>query len=137
MFRTGLMGVSLLVALGACATTPAEPVNEAALAKLETFELTGERTNCLPPSRSTRYTAVTEEKLLVQVGVSQYYLNDVRGRCNGATSGFNRFEFVVFGGQVCNNQIVNIVDNTNGFTVGSCALGDFQELRLKEEDTDE
>lgn len=132
-FYFALLAATALLA--GCATSDGarERVNEAALAKLQTLEPTGERKTCLPPGRSATYTAVTESKLLIRLGVNDYYVSDLRGRCAGATSNFNRFELVVFGGVVCQNQIVNIVDNQSGFTTGSCALGDFQEMRPRED----
>ncbi|MFZ5619356.1 MAG: DUF6491 family protein [Pseudomonadota bacterium] len=129
MFRKTIL-IGALSALG-CATTGAEPVNDEAAAKLAEYNRTGEKTNCLNTTYIDQITAVDEKTLLIRARVSDYYVVDLSGRCNGATRISNRFEYTTSTGQLCRNEIIRIVDNTSGFTVGSCGMGEFEKLAKK------
>jgi hypothetical protein len=122
--------VCVLAAAG-CASTPGERVNEAAAAKLAEFDRTGDVQSCLNTRNIDSITAVDERTLLVRVGVNTYYVNDLSGRCSGATGISNRFEYKTSTGQLCRNDILKVVDNSNGFLVGSCGVGSFEKLAPK------
>ncbi len=124
------MLIGLLWAAG-CASTGAEPVNEAAAEKLAQFERTGETTTCLNTTRITSITAVDERTLLIRSGVSDYYVSDLDTDCNGATRGSTRFEYSTSTSQLCRNEIIRVVDNGGGFLVGSCGMGSFEKLVKK------
>ncbi len=98
------------------------------------FVRTGETQNCLSLVAINQIKPLTDELFLVRVGVSKYYLNEVSGSCNGATSSFNRLQYKVSTSSLCRNEIIRIVDNSQGFTVGSCGLGSFERLEAKPAD---
>ena len=126
-----------LLALSACATaeTAEHQVSEKAAKRLAEFDRTGEMTTCLNVSRINSITALDEYNFLVRVGANDYYLNEV-SRCSGADRAFNRIQYEMSGSQLCRNQIIRIVDNSGGFTVGSCGLGSFEHLTEKLEETE-
>ena len=96
--------------------------------QLSEFERTGELETCLPLRRINQLEALSDDVFLVRTGANGYYLNEVKGRCNGATRSSNRIQYSTSLSQLCKLQIITIVENTNGFTVGSCSLGDFERL---------
>jgi hypothetical protein len=120
-----------LVFIAGCATTNAEPVNEAAAEKLAQYERTGDMTTCLGVRQISSITAVDERTLLVQTGVNDYYVSDLKSDCNGATRNSTRFEYSTSTGQLCRGEIIRIVDNGAGFLTGSCGMGSFERLAKK------
>ncbi|MEO1013607.1 MAG: hypothetical protein AAFX08_00310 [Pseudomonadota bacterium] len=126
-------GAAALAAfIAGCATAPEERVNKRVAAQLEKFEPTGEERLCLPLRSIASINAATETKFLVRVGLNDYYLTETPGRCIGATLPLNRIQYIVPQNQLCANEIVTVVDNTTNIAGGSCGLGPFKELRLKE-----
>ncbi len=114
-----------------CASSNAERINESAAAKLAEFDRTGETVSCITTMRIDSIQAVDEKTLLIKTGPSEYYVSDLKSRCSGATSGFNRFEYTTTTAQLCRNEIIRIVDNGSGFLTGSCGMGSFEKLVKK------
>lgn len=106
---------------------------ERAAKKLDRFERTGETTDCLMGSTVDSIDPITDELFLVRVGVGTYYLNEVNGSCNGASSSFSRLQYVRSISQLCRMQIINVYDNGSNIFMGTCSLGSFEKLRLKPE----
>lgn len=123
-----------VLALGACASasTAESKTSERAAERLAEFDRTGEVTNCLSTRQINSITALDDYHFLVRVGLNKYYLNEV-SRCSGAASNFNRLQYNLHGSQLCRNEIIRVVDNSSGFTVGSCGLGGFERLTKKVE----
>lgn len=121
LFAAMLAGSALYGA--AAAKMPAAVADQ-----LAEFDRTGETETCLPMRRISQIKALSDDVFLVRTGVNGYYLNEVKGRCNGATRPSNRIQYSTSLSQLCKLQIITIVENTNGFTVGSCSLGDFERL---------
>ncbi len=114
-----------------CATGASNPVDEAAAAKLAEYDRTGEMTTCLNITQIASIKAVDEKTLLIRSGVNDYYVSDLPGRCNGATRNSTRFEYTTSTSQLCRNEIIRIVDNSQGFLAGSCGMGSFEKLAKK------
>ena len=101
---------------------------------LEKYERTGEFENCLSLRSIRSMTALDDEHFLVRVGGGRYYLNETR-RCSGASRFGNRIQYTIRGvSQLCKNEIITIVDNSTGITVGSCGLNAFERLEEKPAD---
>ena len=128
MKRTVL--VALVWAAG-CATTYAEPVNKHAAAILDAHERTGDVQSCISLRQINSISAVDENTLLIKSGVNDYYVNDLSGRCHGATRNSSRFEYTTSINQLCRNDILKVVDNGGGFLIGSCGVGSFEKLEKK------
>ncbi|MEM6413863.1 MAG: hypothetical protein AAF720_04330 [Pseudomonadota bacterium] len=116
-----------------CATTPGERVNSAAQARFEKYELTGEKRQCLPLTTVREIVPITETKFLVRANAKQYYLNEVNGRCAGATAIGTFLTYRLSINQLCRLEIVQVIDQTAGGIRGACSLGDFQTLKPKDE----
>lgn len=121
-----------LIAFAGCASGPREEeVNKSAAKTLAKYERTGEKTTCLSITQISQIRPVTESTFLVKVRAGDYYVNDISGRCNGATRRATRIEYTTSLNQLCSNEIIRIVDNTTGFQVGGCGLGSFEKLKEK------
>ncbi|MBB5519432.1 hypothetical protein [Amphiplicatus metriothermophilus] len=125
-----LASAALLIAMG-CATTASERVDEKVVEKLAGFERTGETVGCLNVRSISSIDAADEKTFLVRVGVNDYYVNEARGRCSGATSNFNHLEYTLTAAQLCRLDVIRVVDNQTGTFYGSCSLGDFERLKDK------
>ena len=122
---------------GGCATAASERVNKAAAEKLDSFERTGEVVSCIRLARGNSITPVTESTFLIRVGVNNYYVNEVSGRCRGATRSSTRLQYTTSLSQLCRNEIIRVVDNSAGFQTGACGLGSFEKLAKKAPPNDE
>ncbi len=128
--RVFLLGVLPALVAGACATAAAGDDDKAA-ARLAEFDRTGKTTRCLGIRSISQITPLSETLFLVRVGVSEYYLNEMNGRCSNADSPFYRIEYRTSLSQICRGEIVNVVDNSSGTFAGGCSFGDFEKLEKK------
>ena len=127
-----LAAVSSLAGASALA---GDSMSEKAAERLAGFEQTGEVTNCLSSARIRSMKAIDDSHFLVRVG-GQYYLNTVSHRCHGASRAGNRIQYTNSTGSLCRNEIIRVVDNSTGMTVGSCGLGGFEKLKRVEDNAD-
>ncbi len=116
------------VALAACASSGGEPVDARNAATLAGLKKTGEKADCLMITSLSSLQGVDERTLLARVGVSQYYVNKVNGRCMGVTRAASRIQYQTTIARLCRNDIIDVIDNVNGFLMGSCSLGTFERL---------
>ena len=136
--KSHLFAVGALIALSpAGSMVAAEEMSDEAAQKLERFEQTGETRSCLGLRRISQITPLDDHLFLVRVGANEYYLNEVNGRCSGASRSFNRLQYKTSIGQLCRNEIIRVVDNSSGISVGSCGLGSFERLQEKTENDTE
>ncbi|MEO1251167.1 MAG: DUF6491 family protein [Pseudomonadota bacterium] len=114
--------------LAACATAGDSYVmSEEAVTELAKYERTGELTNCLS-LRDLNIDALDERTFLVRSGVNDYYLAELENSCLSVDRAFTRIQIDTFGSQLCEKEIVRVVDNTTGNTVGSCGMSKFERL---------
>ncbi len=133
-----IFGVAVLAcASAACASTDSYEMSEEAAARLAEFDRTGEYRSCLGLRQISQIKALDERTFLVRVGVNDYYLNQLSSSCTGADNSFNRLQYTTSQSQLCRNEIITVVDNTTGFTVGACGLNDFERLEPKVEDEEQ
>ncbi|HBK90043.1 MAG TPA: hypothetical protein DDZ68_00080 [Parvularcula sp.] len=123
--------VLFALAAAGCATTAGEPVNEGAAARLAGLQRTGEVKTCLNLTLLNEITAVDEKTLLIRSGANNWYVSDLKTRCRGVVGRGARIEYSTSLSQLCRNDILRIVDNTNGFLTGSCGMGSFERLEPK------
>ena len=116
-------------ALAACTTAP-EPMTRSAEAEAQLNKLLAGRTagapvNCLPTWRSGDMVTIDDNTVVFKNGRT-VYRNDFRGGgCNRLGSGHYALLTKTTGTSLCSGDIAQVVDVANGFTVGSCVLGDF------------
>lgn len=121
--HTALLGAAIAVlTVGAAAADRGDKAKEI-LAK---YEKTGEVQNCLS-LRAVRDTdALDDYTLLVEAGGS-VYLSELHGRCIGLERE-QRYTRSSPQARMCKGDIIQVID-LNGTPLGSCSLGDFEELR--------
>lgn len=131
---TYAVAVAAVAGLAGCASVERAEITPEAEERLADFERTGDTRTCLSLRAIDRIQPLDERHFLVRVGLNDYYLNEISGRCGGAGRLNNRIQYTTSLTQLCRNEIITIVDNTTGFTVGSCGLGSFERLVEKPEE---
>ena len=88
----------------------------------------GEARNCIPQSqiRATYY--VGGETILYKISSKLVYRNDPPGGCPGLNSNL-ALETRTPTGMLCEGDIAQVRDYSQGFSSGSCALGKFTPYR--------
>jgi len=125
-FSVVMAGSVLLVS--ACATSTPYEMSEETAAELAKFERTGDVRNCISLRSIDRIQPLDERNFLIHVGVNTYYLNEVSGSCNSAGRSGYRLQYSTSLSQLCRGEIIKVVDNSTGFSAGSCGLGSFEKL---------
>lgn len=117
--------------LAACATAGSSYVmSDDVAGKLAKFEKTGDVRDCLPLTSIDQIKPLDDRNFLIEAGVNDYYLAELSSSCSGADSSFNRLQYKTSLSSLCRNEIISVIDNSTGFTVGSCGMGDFQKLEM-------
>jgi hypothetical protein len=116
--------------LASCATTSApEPRSAKAQAELSRWlngRVAGRPQSCLPTYRSQDMVVIDENTLLFRDGSNRVWRSDLKGPCNGLGRPGTALLTKQFGGSgLCSGEIAQVIDTSQGFTVGSCAIGDF------------
>lgn len=133
MRRLTLASLTILASAGllaSCATTGTpEPRSPRALAELSSYldgRVPGRPQSCLPNYRSQDMVVIDENTLLFRDGSNRVWRSDLRGSCNGLGRPGTALLTKQFGGTgLCSGEIAQVIDTSQGFAVGSCALGDF------------
>ncbi len=126
--KLALSALITIAAVGCASAKPAGEMSEKVAAKLAGFEATGEKISCLNTTQIRSIDALDDWRFLVRASGGGYYMNETSGRCSGASRSGNRLQYTISTSQLCRNQIITVVDNSTGFTVGSCGLGSFEKL---------
>ncbi len=125
-----MASLAAFAAPGFAAAKPAGEMSENVASQLSAYEATGETTSCLSVGQIRSIDPLDDRRFLVRAN-NGYYLNETSNRCSGAARSGNRLQYKLSTGQLCRNQIISVVDNSSGFTVGSCGLGSFEKLTKK------
>lgn len=133
MRRLTIVSLTVLASAGllaSCATTGTpEPRSPKALAELDrllTGKVAGQPQQCLPSYRSQDMVVIDENTILFRDGSNRVWRTEMRGPCNGLGRPGTALLTKQYGGAgMCSGEIAQVVDTQNGFTVGSCAFGDF------------
>ena len=121
------------VAIAGCATGSGYEASEAVVAELAKYEKTGTTDSCLPLRTIDTIKPIDDRNFLVKTRTGKLYLNELSSSCSGADRSQNRLQYTLSQSTLCQNEIIRVVDNLNGFTVGSCGLNRFQEVTRKTE----
>lgn len=100
----------------------------------EGYELTGESRSCLSLTRIDTIDTVNESAWLVTTKNRDTYLTRVGRGCRSATRPFTYISYSVPGSQLCRGEIVSVMDQGSNTVVGSCSIGEFEELAQRPED---
>lgn len=131
MTRQTLMIAAAATALaGSAIAGGAATISAKASETLSSYEPTGESVECLSTAQKISFEAVSETTFLVRAG-GDYYLNNVRGKCTGATRNDVILNFSLIKPQLCRLDTVTVEDNIGSLFRGSCSLGSFEKLAKK------
>jgi len=118
----------LTAALAACSTAP-QPRTAQAEAQLERLlagKVAQQPVDCLPTYRSGDMVVIDDNTILFREGRNRIFRNDLNGgSCTGLGGGHYALVTKQFGGGLCRGDIAQVMDVSNGMTVGSCVMGDF------------
>ena len=118
------------VALASCATT-SEPEPRSIKAERELSlwldgRTVGKPQSCLPSYRSGDMVVIDEKTILFRDGANRVWRTELNGSCNGLGRPGTALLTKQFGGTgLCRGEIAQVIDTSQGFTVGSCSIGDF------------
>lgn len=132
MQRLTLASLAILASAGvlaSCATT-GQPVERSpkALAELASYldgRTPGNPVSCLPNYRRDDMVVIDENTILFRDGANRVWRNDLKGSCNSLGRPGTALLTRQFGASLCSGEIAQVIDTSQGFTVGSCAIGDF------------
>ena len=125
-----LISAAAAVSLGACTTAPQPETRsakaEAHLQKLLAGKVAGPPVTCLPSYSSRDMVVIDDNTLVFRAGSGRVYRNDLMGGgCSQLGGGFYSLLTKSSGSGLCRGEIAQVVDVSNGITVGSCVIGDF------------
>jgi hypothetical protein len=126
----GLTIALIASALAGCATAP-EPMTrsaeaEAHLNKILAGKTAGRGVTCLPSWKSGDMVVIDDNTVIFRDSPRRVYRNDFQGSaCNRLGTGSYALVTRSNSTSLCSGDIAQVVDVANGFTVGSCVLGEF------------
>ena len=94
----------------------------------EGYALTGESRPCLPLRSIDDITPLNEDAWLVTTISRDAYVTYMNGSCQAALRPFTYLSYSVSGAQLCRGEIITVMDQGLNTSVGSCSIGEFQEL---------
>lgn len=133
MVRSGLgFGIVASMALAGCAygdadTAPA-PIRDKEAKILEKElkgKVAGEPRNCISNTRNVDAIRISDDTLLYRESGRTLYMNKLRSSCPGLTRGDDIMVVETYSGQLCNGDIIRLVDRTSGIQGPVCSLGEF------------
>jgi hypothetical protein len=129
-----MRSISLLLigaALAGCSTTAQPPAmrsaeNQAQLQRLLAGKVAGPPVSCLPNTRADDMTVIDEDTVVFRQSGNRVYVGHMAGGCSMlGHAGYALLTKQLGSSGLCHGDIATVVDTHNGFTVGSCVIGDF------------
>ncbi|WP_421859465.1 hypothetical protein [Oceanicaulis sp.] len=128
-----LTALSASLVMTGAALSQSEDTDEAPFVP-EGYELTGETRSCLSLTRIDSIDTVDESAWLVTMRNRDAYVTRVGRGCRSATRAFTYISYSVPGTQLCQGEIVRVMDQGTNTVVGSCGIGEFEKLSPLPED---
>jgi hypothetical protein len=122
-------------ALSACSTAMQDPQTRSARAESQLQQLlagktAGQPVSCVPQRGANQMIVIDDNTILFRQSSNLVYRAEMQGGCSRLGSGAYALKTNRFGGSsLCRGEIAELVDLQNGFSVGSCAFGDFVPYR--------
>ena len=92
---------------------------------------TGPALNCIPIAQITESRVRDDWTIDFRTAGNRWYRNTLPNRCSGL--GFERaFSYATSQSQLCNVDIITVIQSSGGERRGSCGLGTFQPVTLAE-----
>ena len=119
--------------LAACATAAFAPAERTAKAqatydRMLAGKVAGAPLQCLPRFRTDDMTVIDDNTILFREG-STVYVNKTIGDCSQLGRGGAALVTRSISSTMCRGDIAQVVDNTTGIHLGSCAIGSFTPYR--------
>lgn len=134
---TAALGLSLAapLALGACAQLGAPGESDVAretrlLSQNLAGKVPGPPQSCIPIERSREPIRVSDRILLYRVGRDLVYRNDLASPCTGLADDNDIIVAERFGNQICEGDLIRLVDRNSGMGAVACSYGKFTPFRL-------
>ena len=117
-------------------STFATAEQEATLPKeLAKYEMTGETRRCIRTVNISRSDPLDDRHILFKLRNGNLYLNRLGKGCGGLK--FNdSYSFDNRLAELCQNELISVIDTFNNGALGSCGLGKFEKLELKSQSTE-
>lgn len=132
VFTTAVLALGV-AACGATAVdreaTPLKPNQLEKLDKQLAGKVAGEPVNCIPLTLADNAIRVSDDIILYRVSKRLVYRNDLANSCPGLGRDDDIIVVKTYGSQLCDSDIIQLVDRYNGFTKGACSLGQFTPYR--------
>ncbi|TRO95185.1 hypothetical protein FKB34_09660 [Glycocaulis profundi] len=125
------MKTASLSVLGACALALSAAAPGFAVQPddaLEGFRQTGQTQSCVALNRVRSMKPVDETRMLVEMRGGATYLNTLRSRCSNIDRSYTYIEYRTTGSQLCQGEILTVVDQGSRMMTGSCSLGAYELL---------
>ena len=92
-------------------------------------KVAGEPINCIPMRNADETIRISDDILLYRVSNRLVYRNDLAPSCSGLARNSDIMVVRTISTQLCDGDIINLVDRTSGSSFGGCALGKFTPYR--------
>ncbi len=133
--RTSLAAL-LALGVGACGmagvdreASPLKPSQLEMLDKHLAGKVAGEPVNCIPSRTADNSIRVSDDIILYRVSKRLVYRNDLANSCLGLGRNDDILIVKTYGSQLCDGDIIHLVDRLSGINKGACSLGQFVPYR--------
>ena len=126
-----MRGIALLLigaTLASCAAAPQPGRSaraESHFQQLVAGKVAGPAATCLPSYRAKDMVVIDDQTVAFRDGSRRVWVTHLSNSCSNLGSGHYALVTRNFGSGLCRGDIAEVADLSNGFTVGSCVLGDF------------
>ena len=100
---------------------------------LSKYERTGETQNCIPLNSIDSSDILDDKTILFKMKGKGAYLNELPYQCPQLKSQ-DAFSYKTSVNQLCNTDIITVIDTTTPQRLASCGLGKFEKLNEKPKD---
>lgn len=126
--------ISILASLfTATASAQDATVDPAKMLSVEHFEETGKRRMCINYSDVEMFFPLDKRHLFFETKDKTQYINRALSVCENIMLEDAIAQFLMRTGKICRNTRIDVVKETTGGRIGTCALSDFKEVRLKDD----
>lgn len=94
---------------------------------LEEYQLTGETKNCVRTTRIRNTDIIDDNHIVFQMRNGDAYLNRLSDGCHQLEFE-GTFSYKTSIAQLCQHEIIRVVDDSNQMERGACGLGEFEEI---------
>lgn len=108
---------------------PLKPRQLETLDKQLAGKVAGEPVNCIPLRLADNTIRVSDDIILYRVSKRLVYRNDLVSSCPGLAREDDIIILKTYGSQLCDSDILRLVDRTSGSPTGVCSLGKFTPYR--------